>query len=312
MNDNSEIISMLRELLKQAQGNYSDMVLSDWLLQWIKDYKYMRVKEKTYKGYVKLISNHIDKDKIGKTPLKELSCGDIQDFFNSITLGRTRKVLYIFLNAGLEKAFNLEMIKKNPCKNVELIPYTPEERRHMTRAEERRFLKALDNTSFKNRVIFKMLLYTGIRKSEILCLGGIKGGLIHVKGTKTKGSDRYVPILPELISDLKRIESENISLKENFGNIERTFRGICRKAKITGIKIHGLRHTFATRCYESGEVDISVISQWLGHSDIKTTQIYIHSLLEHQLKNAKKIKKVYPEKTKKEVMSNTVKRHPKT
>jgi integrase/recombinase XerD len=42
---------------------------------------------------------------------------------------------------------------------------------------------------------------------------------------------------------------------------------------LDGIKLHSLRHTFATRLIELG-VDILTIARLLGHADIKTTMIY--------------------------------------
>lgn len=40
--------------------------------------------------------------------------------------------------------------------------------------------------------------------------------------------------------------------------------------------MHTLRHTYATRCFEAG-VDVKVVSEQLGHKDVKTTyDIYVH------------------------------------
>ena len=45
---------------------------------------------------------------------------------------------------------------------------------------------------------------------------------------------------------------------------------------------HAMRHTYATRCMESG-VDIKSLSELLGHADIRTTlQTYVHSSLAHK------------------------------
>jgi site-specific recombinase XerD len=40
------------------------------------------------------------------------------------------------------------------------------------------------------------------------------------------------------------------------------------------VRIHDLRHTFATTVAASGEVSLRTLQEWLGHLDARTTQIY--------------------------------------
>lgn len=44
------------------------------------------------------------------------------------------------------------------------------------------------------------------------------------------------------------------------------------------VSLHKLRHTFATLLLSSGETDIKTVSELLGHSNIGTTNIYVHAL----------------------------------
>ena len=43
-----------------------------------------------------------------------------------------------------------------------------------------------------------------------------------------------------------------------------------------GLSVHKLRHTAATLMYQSGNVDIRVLKDILGHEQLNTTQIYTH------------------------------------
>jgi len=61
-------------------------------------------------------------------------------------------------------------------------------------------------------------------------------------------------------------------------DIGRRFREISKKAGISGISIHSLRHTFATRGLEQG-IPLKVMQELLGHTSIKmTADLYTHVL----------------------------------
>ena len=49
--------------------------------------------------------------------------------------------------------------------------------------------------------------------------------------------------------------------------------------------VHKLRHTAATLMYQSGEVDIRILKEVLGHEQLNTTQIYTH-VVNRNLKEA--------------------------
>ena len=53
------------------------------------------------------------------------------------------------------------------------------------------------------------------------------------------------------------------------------FKSVCKEAGVPWVTPHVLRHTFASQLAMAG-VSLYKISQWLGHSDFKTTQIYAH------------------------------------
>lgn len=57
--------------------------------------------------------------------------------------------------------------------------------------------------------------------------------------------------------------------------IDRHWRRICKEAEIDGLRVHDLRHHFASVGVSNG-VDLRVIGQLLGHHDIDSTLVYAH------------------------------------
>ena len=141
-------------------------------------------------------------------------------------------------------------------------------------------------SNIKHKLILKTLYGCGLRVSEVVNLEkkdlDFNENLIHIKLGKGK-KDRFVKI-PESIKDdldnyCKLDNSPALFPSQRGGKLTTaTIQAIVEtSAKKAGIKKevypHLLRHSFATHLLESG-VDLRIIQKLLGHSDIKTTQIY--------------------------------------
>lgn len=154
----------------------------------------------------------------------------------------------------------------------------------LTKEEISSMIKATNNT--KHKLILKTLYGCGLRISEIITLRkkdiDFNENLIHIRLAKGK-KDRFVKIPDSLLEELQaycKLNSQEILFPSNHsGKLTKKAIGkiVENSAKKAGIAKkaypHLLRHSFATHLLESG-TDLRIIQKLLGHSDIKTTQIY--------------------------------------
>ena len=169
----------------------------------------------------------------------------------------------------------------------------------MNKSEIDKFLNAIDtyefsdNTSYRNRLILKIIIYTGIRVSEILNLklkDIFKEESVYLMQIKGKGNKpRVVMIKSNIIkNDLKhwldmRVCNSDLLVCNQKGEkltqayISRTVENILISVGIRKEKngAHMLRHSFATLLYAKHH-DLILVQEALGHADINTSRIYTH------------------------------------
>jgi len=147
----------------------------------------------------------------------------------------------------------------------------------------------------RDKAILETLYATGMRVSE---LGDLKANNVNLdigflrcigKGNK----ERVIPLGKKAIHSIKRYlefsrpgflkkkTSEFLIIGRSGGRLSRQsiwklIKRYAQEAKIKkSIKVHTLRHSFATHLLERG-ADLRSVQEMLGHSNISTTQIYTH------------------------------------
>src|SRR6516164_9869142 len=197
--------------------------------------------------------------------------------------------------AALSRMFSLAirwgLRSDNPCKGIERNQ-EHKRRRYLSANELTRLIKALDAYSDQQSAeIIRLLLLTGARRGEALQARwhdiNLETGVWSKPGATTKQrTEHRVPLndaAQRLLLDLRErtpVKSEWVFPTANGGHsldVKEAWATLCRRAKISGARVHDLRHTYASVLASAG-LSLLIIGQLLGHTNPVTTARYSHLL----------------------------------
>jgi integrase len=177
-------------------------------------------------------------------------------------------------------------VAANPCQKIKLYPESGRER-YLTEREVHTLMEAVresQNVDLANIIAF--LLLTGARKQEVLRAQWTDVDTVHrvwrIPVTKA-GKPRYVPISDGLLRLLCCLTSRKRSIwvfpnpKTGlpYVDVHRAWDNARCKAGLSEVRIHDLRHTFASYLVNKRR-SLYEVQRILGHSDSKSTQRYAH------------------------------------
>lgn len=110
----------------------------------------------------------------------------------------------------------------------------------------------------------------------------------HYGAPKSLRSVRAIPLAPRLVAELDAWHRETPCNQEsdlvlagpytgrpiNRAPVALFFKRALERAGARPVRIHDLRHTFGTTMAASGNVSLRTIQEWMGHRDLRTTQLY--------------------------------------
>jgi integrase/recombinase XerD len=148
---------------------------------------------------------------------------------------------------------------------------------------------------YREYALIAMFIFTGARLGEVAALkiGDVdfNGNIISVKNTKTS-RDRLIPMSPGLAAVLreylyrrglsKLTDQDPLFISRNGGRqlsdkrIQSIISDVAKRAGLLHVHVHMLRHSFASAWIANGG-DVFHLQRVLGHNDIATTMIYLHT-----------------------------------
>jgi len=190
----------------------------------------------------------------------------------------------------------------NPVSEITFLPENNEQNRVLTFEEQQKYLLAA-NKSLKD--VAGLILETGMRPEEVYRIRTEnvfpdQSYLFSPYG-KTKAAKRKIPLNSAALGIIKRRmeaakgaylfphrkDADKPVLKVNNAH-DRALRN----SKVRKFRLYDLRHTWATRAAESGEVDMSTLAALLGHSKLNMVTRYAHPQERHQADTVRRLEKV--------------------
>ncbi len=191
----------------------------------------------------------------------------------------------------------------NPCKGIPRYKMAPSER-FLSAVELARLGQVLQEYKTISPVcvaFFHLLILTGCRKSEIINLKwtDYKHGKLYLPDSKTGAKTVYLSTAACAVLDaIPRTSSPYVLPARSTASTVNNCRGACnhivhwsairKRAGLEGVRMHDLRHTYASIALEHGE-HILTIGRLLGHVDPETTLKYAHLANGHVRETARDV-----------------------
>ena len=186
---------------------------------------------------------------------------------------------------SLAEIWGLRPDGSNPCRHVKRYKESKRER-FLSPEETGRLGEVLAEAESEMPsavAAFRLLLLTGCRLSEIQFLRWeyVRDDCIELPDAKTGG--RVVPLGPEaraVLAALPREDDNPWVIRgrlpgSHITDLQRPWRRIRERADLDDVRIHDLRHSYASRALALGE-SLTMIGKLLGHTQVQTTARYAH------------------------------------
>ncbi len=261
--------------------------------RYLAEYVSVRCKPRTVKTVRSVVRRHIVPI-LGKLPLAAVERAHVAELHGrlSATPAAANQAVRA-LSAMYKLAESWELApdgSSNPCRAIAEYPGRRRER-FLTEAEFTRLGEALDQVETERGVsasavaAIRLLLLTGCRKSEILTLRWEEVALeaAELRLSDSKTGARVVSLSEpavKLLASLPRLPGNPWVIPgrkpgTHLRKLDDAWQAVRSRAGLDGVRLHDLRHSFASRALALGE-GLPVIGKLLGHARIETTARYAH------------------------------------
>ncbi len=329
--------AMLDNAITEYSSDSQRIYFHNYIQGWLEERR-VSLEETTYQNYryrIKIITSYFSVQRVWLTLLKP---EHIHDFYNYLLsaeykTGSGRKKRYsnttikdvaVILRMSLEDAVLMKYISESPAKRVKVPKRVTDIQRtaYIGVDEIHVFLDAI--RGHRLETAFLLALYFGLRREEILGIrwSAIRRGKLYIEHTvtitdhiikkdrtKSGGSCRCYPVLPEISDRLERIKEKQSENRRLFGReyiesdyvftwedgrlyspdyLTKSFKKLVRNDDRLDdtLTLHSLRASCVSILVHKG-MDIKDVQTWVGHKDVQTTlNVYARTNEKQQAKVA--------------------------
>ena len=273
-------------------GDDAGPTVADLAERYLREHVEVRCKPLTVKSYRQMIDGHI-LPALGKVPLSALGREHVAELHyrlrkTPVAANDTVGALSRMLNRA--EAWGLVPAGSNPCRFVTRYR-TRRLERFLTEEEFGRLGRALDAVEAEGRIpvhaaaALRLLMLTGCRCGEVLTLRwedvALERNEVRLRESKT--GPRVVPLSPaaaRVLRSIPRLAGNPWVIAGREPGARQThiadyWYRVRESAGLDDVRLHDLRHSFASRALALGE-DLTMIGKLLGHRKIQTTARYAH------------------------------------
>ena len=281
-------------LLEASEGNdpkevdKTSILLKDFCNVYLQQHANIKKKLSSVIEDKRLMRLHIIPN-FGNVCLKEITRAMITKHHQSMYQtphGANRFLSLMSKMMNLAERWEYRPLNSNPCRHIER--YKEEGRQIYLSMEQIEKIGHVIKQMEQTESIFvlsaiKLLLFTGRRTGEILTLKwdyiDFENSKMNLPDTKTGAKSFFFsPTVKQILLNLPNKEGfvfKSVLKDKRVTTVRHIWKKICKLAKIENVRVHDLRHTYASLAVQNG-YSLPIISKMLGHADIKTTQRYAH------------------------------------
>jgi len=252
---------------------------------------HVRLHTSTATSRIRIFTNHIEAH-FGNLEFADLKKIQIYDWRNSLIIRNYKPAMInkiqVIFGQIIDLAEALEFCDDGTRKRLgfETLRITEKPQNFITKHQLKDLLRACKRSSNKDLVhIVKLLAITGARKREILDAQwkfiNLDRATLVVPQSKN-GNSRIIHLsvsAVELIISLPKTSNEflfiNPKTRKPYSCIYYSWHSAIKEVGLEGLRIHDLRHSFASALVNRG-VNLYDVQHLLGHASIKSTQRYAH------------------------------------
>lgn len=239
--------------------------------------QYLKYSERTIVNYLSHIGRFLNSNTIYPTRLTASDFQSYLDNYKFTSISQQNQVINsirFLYKYGLNRKYDKVSFER------------PRSEKKLPQIIDKEFLlnKISKIENLKHKAIISLAYSTGLRVSEVcnLKISDIDSKRMVINIFQSKGrKDRIVPLSEKILTLLreyfKQYRPNEFLFEGQFGGryTHSSCNQIVKKYLGKDFHFHQLRHSNATALLESG-VDLRIIQKCLGHSSVKTTQIYTH------------------------------------